>query len=131
MWHTHSTVTGTATALGLNGKPAERKPSHDGLHSNGGREGDDDLLVDHYAKMESNSSPIKVKAEPGASPIMVKREPAVKESEKGAVEEVEELDDGMEEEVPVGSGKMVNGMSRHTFAESRCTKRKGKEEERY
>ena len=95
IWHTHSTVTGSATALGLKGD------LRDGLALNGGgrlskngREADDAVLADHYANLD------------GGRPV-VKRELGVEEDD-GEFEEMEDV--GLAGRPASTGGKTVMGM---------------------
>lgn len=89
VWHTHSTVTGSATTLGLpiNGH------AKNGIKSEGGgrtsksvKEEEDELLAEHYETLLGDVKP----------EMVVKREPGIEEDDG----EVEEMEDVGVEEVP-------------------------------
>jgi len=71
-----------------------------------GKEGDDDLLAEHYASLRGTGMP------PAVAEEMVQREPGVEEDE-GEMEEMEDVRDLRVEMQPVGGGirgKTVMGM---------------------
>lgn len=52
-WHTHSTVTGAATALGISNHARQQALQANGTrHTDGDDEDEDDLLEAHYAQMQ-------------------------------------------------------------------------------
>ena len=97
VWHTHSTVTGSATTLGLNGHKRNSSGNFDGKDSGlNGKEGDDAALADHYARL----------AEQGLVPT-VKREPGLEDEEADL--DMEELED-----VRLASGTIADAVQRVT-----------------
>jgi len=56
VWHTHSTVTGTATALGISNQARQAALQANGTRSGGmgDDEDEDDLLEAHYAQMDED-----------------------------------------------------------------------------
>jgi len=96
IWHTHSTVIGTATALGLKGDPRDGLGMNGGQRSNAhGKEAEDALLAEHYASLVEDSKPS----------IAVKREPGVEEDDV----DMEEMEN-VEAEEPMAKTATTAGM---------------------
>lgn len=51
VWHTHSTVTGTATSLGLANNAGHAGPAANGKTAETGKDDDDEELAAHYATL--------------------------------------------------------------------------------
>jgi hypothetical protein len=104
VWHTHSTVTGSATSLGLEDarKAAAVEEERRRGSTSKAKESGDDLLAAHYSELDAPTTPLDPAVEYGVNldddEVMVKAESEVVVSVKGEpnVDGYDAYGDGMD-----------------------------------
>jgi transcription initiation factor TFIIE subunit alpha len=108
VWHTHSTVTGTATSLGLANGSDQSKTGVKGKADNATKDDDDDDLAAHYASMAEGESQLDIPEESASAvPTAVVTSPAAPAGSSG---------NGQGGATSTGEGKMCYGESSNSNA---------------